>query len=91
LQTELNGLPSQNNAEWGWTAGAGVEFAFAENWTFKVEYLFVDLANASCNHGYSCGYNVAAASATQPALNSSTTVQFNENIIRVGLNFKFGH
>jgi outer membrane immunogenic protein len=26
----------------GWTAGAGVEFAFADNWTAKAEYLFVD-------------------------------------------------
>lgn len=91
MQTGLNGLPPQTNAEFGWTAGAGVEVALAENWTFKVEYLFVDLVNASCNHGYSCGYDVAAASATKPALNSSSTVQFNENIIRLGLNFKYGH
>ena len=30
----------------GWTAGAGVEVAFADNWTARVEYLFVDLENA---------------------------------------------
>jgi len=92
VETALNGLPYQNNAEWGWTVGAGLEWAVAENWTFKVEYLFVDLSgNATCNHGYSCGYDVAAASATASAINSSSSVKFNENIIRVGVNFKFGH
>src|SRR5262249_57445721 len=61
LQTSLSGLPVQNNAEFGWTAGAGLEVAFAHNWTVKFEYLFVDLiGNVSCNHGYSCGNDVAA-------------------------------
>jgi outer membrane immunogenic protein len=90
VETALSGQPNQNNAVWGWTAGAGVEMAFADNWTFKVEYLFVDLANAVCNHGYSCGYD-AAATATTPALNSTSNVKLNENIVRVGVNFKFGH
>jgi len=98
VETALSGLPYQNNAEWGWTVGAGLEWAFAENWTFKVEYLFVDLAgNATCNHGYSCGYDVAATSTggqsptITAAINSSSSVKFSENIVRVGVNFKFGH
>jgi outer membrane immunogenic protein len=91
VQTGLNGLPPQTNPEFGWTAGAGVEVALAEHWTFKVEYLFVDLANAACNHGYSCGYDAPAASATVPAVNSNMAVKLNENLIRVGLNFKCGH
>ena len=57
----------------------------------KVEYLFVGLNNAVCNHGYSCGYDAAAASATVPPVNSNSTVKLNENIVRVGVNFKFGH
>ena len=84
VQTGLSGLPPQTNPEFGWTVGAGLEWAFAENWTAKVEYLFVDLAqNAVCNHGYSCGYD--------GAVNSNSTVKLNENIVRVGVNFKFGH
>jgi outer membrane immunogenic protein len=31
----------------GWTAGAGVEWAFADNWTAKLEYLYVDLGHSS--------------------------------------------
>jgi outer membrane immunogenic protein len=91
VQTSLNGLPVQANPEFGWTAGAGLEWAFAENWTAKVEYLFVDLAgNAACDHGYSCGWN-APATATLSAVNSNSSVKLNENIVRVGVNFKFGH
>ena len=31
----------------GWTAGVGVEYAFLDNWSVKVEYLFVDLGRPS--------------------------------------------
>ena len=55
----------------GWTAGAGVEVAFADNWTARVEYLFVALQNASFS--------------TAPA----TTVTFNANIVRLGVDYKF--
>jgi outer membrane immunogenic protein len=94
VQTGLNGLPPQTNFDFGWTAGAGVEVAFADHWTFKVEYLFVDLGKVSCNHGYSCGYDAAAftvGATTTPAVNSNSSVKLNENLIRVGLNFKWGH
>src|SRR5262249_46419819 len=35
--------------KFGWTAGAGIEAAFADNWTARLEYLFVDLQNGSFN------------------------------------------
>jgi outer membrane immunogenic protein len=62
----------------GWTVGAGVEVAFAPNWTAKVEYLFVDLPNVTCTTTTNC--QVLAGS----------TVTFNENMVRAGINFKFG-
>jgi outer membrane immunogenic protein len=94
IQTALTGLPYQTNPEFGRTVGGGIEVAFAEHWTFKAEYLFVDLGNASCNHGYSCGYDVAAVVAPSPvvaAVNGNYGVKLNENIFRVGVNFKYGH
>jgi outer membrane immunogenic protein len=57
----------------GWTAGAGIEYAFMPNLTGKVEYLYVDLGNLSCN------VNCAAG----------TSVTFTENIVRAGINYKF--
>ncbi len=38
---------SNNNTNDGWTAGAGVEWMFAPNWTAKFEYDYVGLSNKS--------------------------------------------
>jgi outer membrane immunogenic protein len=64
--------------EAGWTVGAGVEFAISPNWTAKVEYLFVNLPNGACTTVPNC----AGA--------AGSIVSFNENIVRAGVNFKFG-
>ena len=67
-----------SSVEAGWAVGAGLEVAFAQNWTAKVEYLFVDLPNGSCTTVGNCG---GAA---------GSIVSFNESVIRAGINFKFG-
>lgn len=60
----------------GWTAGGGIEGAIAENWTAKVEYLHVNLGNATCTTN--CGLAVPIE------------VPLTENLIRAGINYKFG-
>ena len=79
VQTGLN-PPStfDSTIEAGWAVGGGLEYAFAQNWTAKVEYLLVDLPNISCTTAGNCG---GAA---------GSIVSFNENIFRAGLNYKFG-
>jgi outer membrane immunogenic protein len=67
-----------SSSEAGWTIGAGIEVGFAPNWTAKAEYLFVDLRDATCTTVANCGGAVGS------------TVSFNENIVRAGINFKFG-
>jgi outer membrane immunogenic protein len=37
----------------GFTGGAGIEFALAQNWTAKAEYLFVDMPNVAPTVGIS--------------------------------------
>jgi outer membrane immunogenic protein len=56
LRAETFGLSeTQTNA--GWTAGVGAEFLFAPQWSAKVEYLYVDLANSNFTvTGASNGY-----------------------------------
>jgi outer membrane immunogenic protein len=44
LRGETFGL-SESNTTAGWTAGVGVEFLVTPNWSAKLEYLYVDLAN----------------------------------------------
>jgi outer membrane immunogenic protein len=59
LRGETFGL-SESHTTAGWTAGVGAEFGFARNWSAKVEYLYVDLANSpfsitGVSNGYSFG------------------------------------
>jgi outer membrane immunogenic protein len=42
VQTTFNGVTT-SHSQAGWTAGAGLEWAFADNWTAKIEYLYVNI------------------------------------------------
>ncbi|MDQ0505510.1 outer membrane protein [Xanthobacter agilis] len=64
---------SGSNTSWGWTIGAGAEYAITNNWTFKAEYLYVDLG--SSNSGV----------LDLVSLNSSAKF----NTMRAGVNYKF--
>jgi len=65
----------------GWTAGAGVEVALSSNWSAKLEYLYI-----SANGG-----NVTAAIPNALGLGfASTPMDYRDNILRVGLNYRFG-
>jgi len=79
IQSGVNG-GFDKSSEPGWTAGAGVEAAFADNWTARIEYLFVDLENGSCT--ISC---IAPGSATT----TTTTVKLDASLVRFGVDYKF--
>jgi outer membrane immunogenic protein len=56
LRGETFGL-AESHTTAGWTAGVGAEFGFARNWSAKLEYLYVDLANSPFSiTGASNGY-----------------------------------
>jgi outer membrane immunogenic protein len=44
LKGEFFGLEEDKTLV-GWTAGAGIEYGFTQNWTAKLEYLYMDLAS----------------------------------------------
>ena len=69
-------VPESSKTQIGWTVGAGLEYAFLGNWSAKLEYLYADLGSFDCSA--TCG---------GPAPNN---VSFRENIVRAGLNYKFG-
>jgi len=79
--------PFLNTVQLGWTAGAGVEVAFFDRWTAKVEYLFVDLGTVSCNVQASCGIDAVGLTGFTPANDS---VKLTANIVRFGINYRFG-
>jgi outer membrane immunogenic protein len=40
-----DGLVQANGTQVGWTGGAGIEYAFAPNWSTKLEWLYADYGN----------------------------------------------
>ena len=59
LRAETFGL-SESHTNLGWTVGVGAEFGLVQNWTAKIEYLYVDLNNSNftltgASNGYSFG------------------------------------
>jgi len=76
--TLLNaGFDVGNKLHSGLTAGGGVEWAFAPNWSLKVEYLWADL-----------GTKLTYGTVGTPA-DESVSLK-NLNMVRVGLNYRFG-
>lgn len=60
----------------GWTVGGGVEWALPDpRWSVKAEYLYVNLGNQTY---------------IANDVGFTTNVQSNTNIVRVGLNYRFG-
>jgi outer membrane immunogenic protein len=72
---------SNSNTTSGWLVGAGVEWAFATNWTLKAEYDYIGLSGRS--------FTIPAGS---PFLvgDTFTTGSNNIQMATVGVNFLFG-
>jgi outer membrane immunogenic protein len=100
----LAGFPflagSTSTTRLGWTVGAGAEGAIDRNWSWKAEYLYMDLGGFDANLGS------ATASVTGPAIPvadarfliqqtiASTTAarvstRFSDHIFRFGINYRF--
>ena len=77
VKSTVVGFGSSTDTQTGWTAGGGLEMSIAGPWTAKVEYLYVDLGDTSCN-AVSCG-----------GFGAPTDVDFRANIVRAGVNYRF--
>ena len=58
---------------WGWTLGAGIEHAFANRWSVKVEYLYTQFPDATVGDGF--GYVFRFKDSYQ--------------VVRGGINYRF--
>lgn len=68
----------------GWTAGGGLEWAFANHWTAKVEYLYLNLGNT-----ISYLSALVAPAGRAPGYAWTTSVDSSYHVARIGLNYKF--
>ncbi len=67
-----------SSVNWGWTIGAGMQYAFNENWILGAEYLYVDLGNPDFD------LNCTGACGT---FENDVDVAF--SVVRAKLDFKF--
>lgn len=58
----------------GWTAGAGVEYAFAPQWSAKLEYNYMDFGNKAVSF----------------APGTTTDIDQQIHAVKLGVNYKFG-
>ena len=68
---------AENQWHWGWTVGAGLELKLGQDWSAKMEYLFVALQD-----------KVYFKPASSPAFASNQQVRSDDHAVRVGVNYK---
>ncbi len=80
----INGAPFSTNinSNWGWTAGFGVEWAFAGTWSVRAEYDYVGLNSQS--------FTVPATAPANIAGDVFTGNNRNIQLFTAGINYKFG-
>jgi outer membrane immunogenic protein len=81
-QTIATGLASVTNSQTrtGWTAGGGLEYAFAPGWSAKIEYQYYDFGKDTYSFAPVAGIGVPA----------SFDVDSQIHTIKAGLNWRFG-
>jgi len=73
LVTLVGPVLSDSQTRVGWTAGAGLEKKFNQNWSAKLEYLYVDLGTKTYFGGTA----------------NAIDVSFHDHIVRAGINYQF--
>jgi outer membrane immunogenic protein len=69
-------LASSSSTRSGWTAGGGLEWGFAPNWSAKFEWLYMKFESAPFN--------------TLVAEGPRSSVPLDDNVVRAGINYRFG-
>ena len=76
----VGSIGSSSTTRAGWTVGAGVEGKITQNWSAKLEYLYMDLGRFG-----SGPFTLAPAS----AIAANVSSRFTDHILRAGINYQF--
>lgn len=71
---------STDSTRWGWTVGAGVEWAFFNNWSAKVEYNYIDLGSSDATFAFVPNTYINPYVAT---------VDQTLSVVKAGINYRF--
>jgi outer membrane immunogenic protein len=85
--TNLSGLGGvwsggKSDTRFGYTLGAGMEYALDRNWSAKIEYLYYDLGKANYT-------SPQVGGALIPGVFATTRAELKGNIVRAGVNYRF--
>lgn len=69
-----------DTTRWGWTVGGGVEYAFTNNWSAKIEYNYIDLGS------YDVSFNFVPGTFINPYV---ATVDQSVQVLKAGVNYRF--
>lgn len=76
-------------SQWGWTLGAGAEYALTGNWSVKAEYDYANFGNQSVTLLPSASLNPdGSIASTLPARQGSLSNDL--HTFKLGLNYRFG-
>jgi outer membrane immunogenic protein len=79
VEVPENSITSGSKTRTGWTAGGGLEWMFAPQWSLKVEYLYVDLGS----------FHTTSLLNVDPTFQIVHNHHLTEQIARLGVNYKF--
>jgi outer membrane immunogenic protein len=74
----LNHFDSEKYMRWGWMSGGGYEYAFNQNWSWKVE----------CNYMHLGREDVQFCSVAGTCFDYS--IKQHLHIVKAGINYRFG-
>jgi outer membrane immunogenic protein len=90
LATSWNSNSGISETRIGWTAGGGFEWMVGPRWSVKAEYLYYDLGRVSYTGLLAEAITIPGFIPPNFFVNSAqSTVHFNGNIVRLGLNYRF--
>ncbi len=81
-----NPLTGNNTSNTGWTAGGGVEYAMTDNWTLKVEGLYVDTGDGRKSRVFD---NPPGGLLLPGTYTATTDGSGGAGLLRAGVNYKF--
>ncbi len=89
-QESLPSPTSQSIGTWGWTAGAGVEYALTPSWSLNFEYDYLRFSGVGLATPETFVFNAAGASAPVPAGSGVSIMTQDLHLARLGLNYRWG-